>query len=99
MPELMAVLEASRKKLHEDRKFSAAIQGIDIDKGSSSPGGATGEAMDRLRKKIAEKRAAKGQSPLDSGIPNDIASFKGQKAAEAGFGIGPGMGIDYEYID
>jgi hypothetical protein len=31
MPELLAILEASRKNKNEERKFSAALQGVKID--------------------------------------------------------------------
>jgi hypothetical protein len=32
MPELVAILEAKREQDHITRKFSAALQGVDIDK-------------------------------------------------------------------
>lgn len=32
MPELTAVLQATREQAHEERKFLAALQGIDMDK-------------------------------------------------------------------
>ena len=31
MPELSAILKASRDQIHAERKFNAAIQGIDLD--------------------------------------------------------------------
>mgnify|MGYP000896199655 CR=1 FL=1 len=81
MPELSAVLKSSRDKEHEERKFLAAIQGIDLDKNTDG-----GDAWENLKARVASGGKAK-----DS---NDILSLQGAEAAKAGFGIN--MGIDFE---
>lgn len=80
MPELLATLESKRESEYNERKFLAAIQGVDLDKetGQSDPW----EEM--------KARVFSGGKATDS---NDILSYQGPKAQEAGFGIG--MGIDY----
>ncbi len=77
-------MEAYRKKVYDDRKFLAAIQGIDIEKDQQK---SDGGVMDRLRAKVAAK---KGRDP------NDITSLRGNKAKEKGFGIG--FGLSYEVV-
>ena len=86
MPELVAVLNAKHKEEQENKKFFAAIQGIDLDKSSSSEGQQAWE-------KIKAKAFSKGKTSN----PNDIVSLTGQAAKKAGFGIGEGL--DYEVID
>lgn len=82
MPELVAILEARAKELHESRKFAASLKGVDIDKSSSS------DAWERLKAKVYSK----GQTSN----PNDILALQGEAAKRAGFGIG--QGLDYEVI-
>ena len=86
MPELVAILNAKSKQEHEDRKFFAALQGVDMDKDNSSEGQ---EAWERIKAK-----AFSGGKTTD---PNDIVSLQGSVAKKAGFGIGEGL--DYEVID
>ena len=86
MPELVAILEAKREKDHTDRKFLGALQGVDIDKGTSA------DAQDEWER-IKAKAFSKGKS----NDPNDIVSLSGAAAKRAGFGIGEGL--DYEVID
>jgi uncharacterized UPF0160 family protein len=86
MPELVAILNAKGKQEHEDRKFFAALQGVDMDKNNSSEGQ---EAWERIKAK-----AFSGGKTTD---PNDIVSLQGASARKAGFGIGEGL--DYEVID
>lgn len=83
LPELFATLEAYREKDSADRKFMAAIQGIDLDK-------ETGASMtgDDVIKNARAKAAG-----ID---PNDILSLSGKNAEEAGFGIGMGLGYEVE---
>ena len=85
MPELVATLEAKRKQDHEEKKFMAAIQGINLDEASGSKG-----------QKEWEDLKAKVFSGGQSSDSNDILSLQGQNAAKAGFGIG--QGIDYQDI-
>jgi hypothetical protein len=84
MPELIAVLEAKNKEDYENKRFIAAIQGVDIDKSKSS-------AMETW-----EKIKAKANSKGASSDPKDITTLRGKNAARSGFGIG--AGLDYEVI-
>lgn len=81
LPELTEILNAKREADYDDKKFMAAIQGIDLDEKSGNK-----KEKDPWQ---AMKERVFGAS---AGDPNDITSFKGKKAADAGFGIGMGMG-------
>jgi len=84
MPELMATLEVSRELDYSEKKFMAAIQGVDLEKESgSSRGQQEWEDM--------KARVFSGGKTNDS---NDVLSLQGPKAKQLGFGIG--MGLDYE---
>jgi hypothetical protein len=86
MPELMATLEVSRELDYAEKKFMAAIQGVDLDKESGKSKGQ--QEWEDMKARVFSK----GQTN-DS---NDILSFQGPKAQKAGFGIG--MGLDYENL-
>jgi hypothetical protein len=88
MPELMALLESIRELDYNEKKFLAAMQGVDLDesRGNSEPD--PWEAM--------KARVAAQVSGIGNGDPNDITSLQGQKAQQYGFGIG--MGLDYEVV-
>jgi hypothetical protein len=86
IPELVAIIEAKNKQEYEERKFFAAIQGVDMDKQNSSEGQ---EAWERIK--------AKAFSGGKTTSPDDIVSLSGTAAKKAGFGIGEGL--DYEVID
>ena len=87
MPELVSILVAKREKDSEERKFLAAIQGIDLDKDSQETSG-SGDAWEDLKARVFS-----GGSATDS---SDILSLQGINAVQAGFGIG--MGIDYQEV-
>lgn len=82
LSELTAILNAKRDADYADKKFMASIQGIDLDdqNGTSKKEQDPWEAM---------KARVFGAPAADS---NDITSFSGKKAADAGFGIGMGIG-------
>jgi hypothetical protein len=82
LSELTAILNAKRDADYADKKFLASIQGIDLDEqnGGSKKEQDPWEAM----------KARVFGAP--AGDPNDITNFQGKKAAEAGFGIGMGIG-------
>ncbi len=86
IPELVAILGSHSKEQYENKKFFAAIQGVDIDKNNSSEGQ---EAWEKIKAKAFSKGKTKN--------PNDIVSLSGAAAKRAGFGIGEGL--DYEVID
>jgi hypothetical protein len=84
MPELMATIEVSRELDYTEKKFLAAIQGVDLDAQS-------GESKGQKEWEDLKARVFSGGQTSDS---NDILSFQGPKAQKAGFGIN--MGLDYE---
>lgn len=79
MPELTATLISKREKEYQERKFLAAIQGVDLE-GDENKGQKEWEDM--------KARVFSGGSSKDS---NDIISLQGQNASRAGFGIGNGL--------
>jgi hypothetical protein len=88
MPELMIILESVRELDYNEKKFLAAMQGVDLDEASGTKEEDPWEAM--------KARVASQVSGIGNGDPNDILSYQGQKAAQNGFGIG--MGLEYEVI-
>ena len=83
MPELMAILQSKREVDNEERKFLAAIQGIDLDKNKPKEE----DPWTKLKNKVFNG----GRQD------NDILTYTGDKAQRAGFGIG--MGLDYENLN
>lgn len=88
MPELMAIIESRRELDYNEKKFLAAMQGVDLDEASGRQEEDPWEAM--------KARVAAKVSGIGNGDPNDITSLQGQKAQQYGFGIG--MGLEYEVI-
>jgi hypothetical protein len=84
MPELMVTLSSKRELDYEEKKFLAAIQGVDLD-------GATNSDRGQKEWEDMKARVFSGGATSDS---NDVLSLQGQNAKKAGFGIG--MGLDYE---
>lgn len=88
MSELMIILESTRELDYNEKKFLAAMQGVDLDEQSGKTKEDPWEAM--------KARVASQTSGIGNGDPNDITSLQGQKAQQFGFGIG--MGLDYEVV-
>jgi len=84
MPELMATLSSRRELDYEEKKFLAAIQGVDLDKESGSSKGQ--KEWEDMKARVFSKGATKDSK--------DILALQGQNAKKAGFGIG--LGLDYE---
>lgn len=84
MPELTLTLEIKRELDYSEKKFLAAIQGVDLDKQSG-------------QKDAWEEMKARVFSGGKTSDPNDITAYQGVNAQKAGFGIG--MGLSYEKID
>ena len=82
MPELINTFEAMRKKEHENRKFQAGLKGINLDE-ENNEGGSTFEDVQLRAAGINADRS-------------DVLSLQGNFAAEAGFGIGAGLGYAKE---
>ncbi len=84
MPELVATIGSIRELDYQEKKFLAAIQGVDLDGETNKDRGQKGwEDM--------KARVFSGGQTSDS---NDVLSLQGVNAQKAGFGIG--MGLDYE---
>jgi hypothetical protein len=75
MPELISLLEVKRELDYGDKKFAAAMQGVDIDKDKND------NAWEDMKKRVLYK----GKDA------NDITNLRGVKAQKAGFGIGQGL--------
>ena len=85
MSELLLLLESKRELDYQEKKFLAAIQGVDLDKETGKSDGQ--DAWEKMKAKVFS-----GGKTSD---PNDITSFQGVKAQKAGFGVGMGLG----YVD
>jgi len=83
MPELLATLSSKRDLDYQEKKFLAAIQGVDLDKQS---GKAESNAWEEMKARVFS-----GGQASDA---NDIVSFQGIKAQQAGFGVGAGLGYE-----
>jgi hypothetical protein len=84
MPELMATLSISRELNYDEKKFLAAMQGVDLDKNTQKS-----NAWEEMKARVFS-----GGQASDS---KDIVALQGYNATKAGFGIG--MGLDYERVD
>jgi hypothetical protein len=84
MPELVATLSAKRDLDYSEKKFFAAIQGVDLDAQTGKS-----NAWEDMKARVFSGGQATNA--------NDVLALQGQNAAKAGFGIG--MGLDYERID
>jgi len=84
MPELIATLSSRRELDYQEKKFLAAIQGVDLDAQSGESRGQK-EWEDMKARVFSQGKAKDG---------NDILALQGQNARSAGFGIG--YGLDYE---
>jgi hypothetical protein len=84
MPELIATLSSRRELDYQEKKFLAAIQGVDLDAQSGSSKGQ--KEWEDMKARVFSKGKAKDG--------NDILALQGENARKAGFGIN--MGIDYE---
>lgn len=81
MPELTATLNAKRENDYNEKKFLAAIQGIDLDKQSNK-----NNAWEDMKARVFSKGQATSA--------NDVLSLQGVNAQKAGFGIGMGLGYE-----
>ena len=83
LPELTEILNTKRDLDYQEKKFLAAMQGVDLDKQSGKKEQDPWEAM--------KARVFSGGTATD---PNDIVSLQGVNAAKAGFGIGNGLSYE-----
>jgi hypothetical protein len=85
MPELIKIIETRREFENNQRKFDAALQGVDLDKEE----GKSSNAWEEMKARVF--------SGGKTDNPNDILALQGQNAVKAGFGIG--MGLSYQKIE
>ena len=89
MAELVAILEAMRDHEYNERKFAAAMQGVDLDKQTGRR-----PKPERPKQKKAQTfediqaRAVSGGRAKDA---NDILSLQGALGAKHGFQLGRDM--------
>jgi len=81
MPELTSTLKIKRELDYQNKRFLAAIQGVDLDKESGKQ-----NAWEDMKARVFSKGKATNS--------NDILALQGVNAQQAGFGIG--MGLEYE---
>lgn len=79
MPEILVTLESKRELDYQEKKFLAAIQGVDIDQGNSDQ-----NAWEKMKAKVFSNGKTSDGS--------DVVALQGANAAKAGFGIGMGLG-------
>jgi len=79
MPELMTTLEAMHKKEERDKEFQASLQNVTLETKTEE-----GKSFEDIQRKAAGIETS----------ADDIVSLQGQFAAQAGFGIGMGLGYN-----
>lgn len=84
MPELLSTISSRRDLDYQEKKFLAAMQGVDLE-------GESGSDKGQKEWEDMKARVFSGGATSDS---KDILALQGQNAVKAGFGIG--MGLDYE---
>lgn len=93
MAELVSILEAMGDKDYGDKKFAAAMQGVDLDKESGRSSKASREPAKANQKKAStfediRARVASGGRANDA---NDILALQGSYGASKGFQMGKDM--------
>jgi hypothetical protein len=84
LSEIIAIISSKRELDYQEKKFFAAIQGVDLEDSNDSERGQ--KEWENLKARVFS-----GGATSDS---NDILSLQGVNAQKAGFGIG--LGLDYE---
>jgi hypothetical protein len=82
MPELLQTINSVREREQNQRKFAASLKGISLDGEAEK----TGPTFDDIKRRAIGINADK----------SDVLSLQGSFAAEAGFGIGMGLGYSKE---
>jgi hypothetical protein len=82
MPELVQTFKAMQKTEEDKRRFLASIQGIDLNENQEEEG----TTFDDIQRKALGIEAS----------GDDVVSLQGTFAAQAGFGIGAGLGYSKE---
>jgi hypothetical protein len=82
MPELVQTFKAMQKTEEDKRRFLASIQGIDLNENKEEEG----TTFDDIQRRALGIEAS----------GDDVVSLQGTFAAQAGFGIGAGLGYSKE---
>jgi hypothetical protein len=62
LPELEKILKASRDKEHEQRKFAAALEGINLDEASESE---NKERFEAVQRRVAARLSGKSETEIE----------------------------------
>jgi hypothetical protein len=84
MPEMVQTFKSMQKTEEEKRKFLALIQGVELNESSNENG--EGSTFEDVRRRALGINAS----------ADDVVSLQGSLAAEAGFGVGAGLGYSIE---
>jgi len=84
MPELINTFQALKKKEHDLKKFQASLKGVDI-----------GEYQEDKKEASSFEDIQLRAAGINANS-NDVVSLQGRFAAQAGFGIGEGLGYSKE---
>ena len=84
LSEIMAIISSKRELDYQEKKFFAAIQGVDLEDSDDEERGQ--KEWENLKARVFSGGATNDSS--------DVLALQGQNAKKAGFGIG--MGLDYE---
>ena len=84
LSEIMAIISSKRELDYQEKKFFAAIQGVDLEDSGNEERGQ--KEWENLKARVFSRGATNDSS--------DVLSLQGQNAKKAGFGIG--LGLDYE---
>jgi hypothetical protein len=84
LSEIISIISSKRELDYQEKKFFAAIQGVDLEDTSDTERGQ--KEWENMKARVFSRGATN-----DS---NDVLSLQGQNAKKVGFGIG--MGLDYE---
>jgi hypothetical protein len=82
MPELVQTFKAMQKTEEDKRRFLASIQGIDLNENKEEEG----TTFEDIQRRVFGIEAS----------GDDVVSLQGTFAAQAGFGIGAGLGYSKE---
>ena len=82
MPEMIQTFKSMQKSESEKRKFLASIQGVDLGQEENE----NGTTFEDVRRRALGVKAS----------GDDVVSLQGSFAAEAGFGVGAGLGYSKE---
>ena len=80
MPEMVQTFKSMQKTEEEKRKFLALIQGVELNESSNE--NKEGSSFEDIRRRALGINAS----------ADDVISLQGGLAAEAGFGVGAGLG-------